>query len=176
MRKKQATEQTGQDSHRQEESWSTSDPALAIGGESSTGNDAMNMRMVEQVLPPGVEYGEESDFGTQVLGIGGDGAQRLGCGTEKDAVEDPFVVEGDGGDLFGQRENNMEIGGVQELGSALVDPPRARKRLTPTAVAVSTGVVPDALVVAVVTLLHMATESGSPACSDRVHDPALGAG
>ena len=110
MPKKQAAEQTGEDSHRQEESCSTLDPPQAVGRESSAGNDAMEVRMVEQVLSPGVKYGEESDFGTQVLRIGGDDAQCLGCGTEKEAVDNPFVVKGNGGDLFGQREDEMEIG------------------------------------------------------------------
>jgi hypothetical protein len=32
------------------------------------------MGMVEQVLSPGVEDGEEADFSTEMLGIGGKGA------------------------------------------------------------------------------------------------------
>ncbi len=69
----------------------------------------MDMGMVEQILPPGVEHGEETDFGTKVGRIGGDDAQRLGCGTEKNAVNDPLVVKGYCGDLSGQSENNMKI-------------------------------------------------------------------
>jgi len=41
---------------------------------------------------------------------------------------------------------------------------------------VSTGVVPDALVAAAVTLLHMTAESGRSADLDRIHDAALGTG
>jgi hypothetical protein len=41
-------------------------------------------------------------------------------------------------------------------------------------VAVSTGVVPDALVAALITLLHMTAESSRSADLDRVHDAALG--
>ena len=36
------------------------------------------MRMMVQVLPPGVQHGDEPDLGAEMLGIGGDGAQRLG--------------------------------------------------------------------------------------------------
>ena len=122
VHQKQAAEQSGQDSHGQEESWSTGDPSQAVGGESSAGNYAMDMRMVEQILPPGVEDGEKSDFRTQVLGIGGDDAHRLGCGTEKDAVDDLFVVKSDGGYLIGQRKDNMKIGGIEQLGLAILDP------------------------------------------------------
>ena len=36
----------------------------------------MDVGMVEQILPPGVQEGEESDFGTQVRRVGGDNVQR----------------------------------------------------------------------------------------------------
>jgi len=38
--------------------------------------------MVSEVLPPGVQYGEEADLGAEVFGIGGDGTQGLGGGGE----------------------------------------------------------------------------------------------
>jgi hypothetical protein len=34
----------------------------------------MQVGMMQQVLPPSVEHGEKADLGTQVLGIGADGA------------------------------------------------------------------------------------------------------
>jgi hypothetical protein len=38
----------------------------------------MNVRMVEQALSPGVQHRDHADLGAQMLGIGGDGADRLG--------------------------------------------------------------------------------------------------
>jgi hypothetical protein len=32
----------------------------------------MEMRMVEQGLPPGVQHGKKADLGSKVLGVGGD--------------------------------------------------------------------------------------------------------
>ena len=61
----------------------------------------MDMGVVEQMLSPGVEDGKESDFCTQALRIGGDDTQRLGCGTEKNVVNDSLAVKGNGGDLSG---------------------------------------------------------------------------
>ena len=58
----------------------------------------MQMRMMKQVLAPGVQHGEEADLGAQVLGIGGDGAQGLGGGAEEQAVDERLVLIGDGGD------------------------------------------------------------------------------
>lgn len=43
--------------------------------------------MMKQVLAAGVQHGEEADLGTQVLGIGSNGAQGLGGGTEEQAVD-----------------------------------------------------------------------------------------
>ena len=49
--------------------------------------------MVKQVLAPGVEDGEESDAGSQMFGIGGDGEQGLGCGAEENAVNSLFFSQ-----------------------------------------------------------------------------------
>ena len=57
----------------------------------------MQMRMMKQVLAPGVQHGEEADLGAQVLGIGSDGAQGLGGGAEEQAVDERLVLIGDGG-------------------------------------------------------------------------------
>jgi hypothetical protein len=40
--------------------------------------------MVVQVLAPGVEHRDEADLGAEMLRVGGDGPQRLGCGSEQD--------------------------------------------------------------------------------------------
>ena len=42
----------------------------------------MDMRMVLQILPPGVEHAEEADLRTKVLGIGRDLQQGGGAGAE----------------------------------------------------------------------------------------------
>jgi hypothetical protein len=42
----------------------------------------MQVGMIEQVLPPGVENGEETDPGAQVFRVGRDGEQRFRGGAE----------------------------------------------------------------------------------------------
>jgi len=44
----------------------------------------MQMRMIEQLLPPGVQHGEETDLCTEVLRIGGDGVQGFRCRVEQE--------------------------------------------------------------------------------------------
>ena len=43
---------------------------MTIQREPACGNDTVNVGMQEQVLSPGVEDGDETDLGSQVLRIG----------------------------------------------------------------------------------------------------------
>ena len=47
------------------------DPAGVIWGQTSGWDEAVDMRVSQQVLAPGMQDGEEPDLGAQVLGIGG---------------------------------------------------------------------------------------------------------
>jgi hypothetical protein len=67
---KQTTEQAGQHPHWQEEAGAAGHPAGAIGREAAPRDDAVQMRMMEQILPPRVQHGEEADLGPQVVRIG----------------------------------------------------------------------------------------------------------
>ena len=58
----------------------------------------MQMRMGTESLAPGMEHGEESDLGAQVLGVSCDSAQRLGGRSEQNVVDDLLVLKSNGGD------------------------------------------------------------------------------
>ena len=47
-------------------------PTVVIARDATRRNDAVNMRMGEQVLAPGVENAEDANLCDQVPGIGGD--------------------------------------------------------------------------------------------------------
>ena len=85
--KEQVREQPREDAHRQEEPRATSEPARSVERRTAAGYHAMNMRMMVQVLPPGVEHCDEAGLGAKMLRIGGDRAQRLGRGAEQDGVD-----------------------------------------------------------------------------------------
>ena len=55
----------------------------------------MDVGVMLEVLPPGVEDGQEADLGPEVLGIGGDSLQGLGGGPEEQAVDHARVLQGD---------------------------------------------------------------------------------
>jgi hypothetical protein len=136
----------------------------------------MQMGMMEQSLPPGVEYGEEADLGAQMLGIGSDGGQGLGSGSEQNAVDEIFVLVSDGSDLFGNREDDMKIVRLKDFGCSVLNPLRARERLTFWAMTVAAAVVTGPLVIAAVAALEMTAESCCAAHLDGGHDAPLGSG
>src|SRR5271169_1393411 len=57
----QPAEEASEHAHGQEEGRPAGDPTAAVGRETATGDDAMQVRMMEQPLPPSVEDGEEAE-------------------------------------------------------------------------------------------------------------------
>ena len=133
----------------------------------------MQMRVMQQILAPGMQNGDETDLGTQVLWIGGDRAQGLGGGMKQEVVDHGLVLVRDRGDLLGQREDHVEILNGKEVGLAIFQPLRARQRLALRAVAIAATVVGDALVATDITLLDVSAEGCGAARLDRAHDPEL---
>ena len=64
-------------------------------------------------------HGGDTDLGTQVLGIGGNGQRGVRGGIEQEVIDHRLVLVGDGSDLGEQRENDREVRDLQQLGLAL---------------------------------------------------------
>jgi len=133
----------------------------------------MQVRMEKQVLSPTVKYSEKADLGAQMLGIGCDGGQGLGRRSEKNAVEEIFVLVSNGSDRFGDRENDMKIVRRENFGGSFFDPLRTSKRLTFWAMTVAAAVVAGPLVITAVAPLEVTAESCRAAELDRGHDAPL---
>ena len=129
--------------------------------------------MVHQGRSPGMEHGEKSDLCPQVFGIGGDGSRRVSFGPEENAVDHDLVLLRDGGNLFRNREDDVEIAAVEQLSLAVTDPLRTSERSTLWAVVVHTRVVRVALVPTFIAAFEMAAESRGPAQPDGDHDAPL---
>jgi hypothetical protein len=68
------------------------EPAAVVGGESAGGDHTMDMRMMLQLLVPGVEDTEEADLGAQMPGMASDFQQGLGTGAKQQIIENLLVL------------------------------------------------------------------------------------
>src|SRR5271156_2810306 len=70
-----------------------SDPSPAVEGDAAAGDETMDMRMMGQRLPPGVQDGDEADCGAEAFG--GEGHERLGRRAHQETVDRLLVRESD---------------------------------------------------------------------------------
>ncbi len=133
----------------------------------------MQVRVVEQVLPPGMEHGEEPDLGAQVLGIGGDGAKSLSRRTKEKIVNLAFVLESDGRDGLGQGKDHVEILDRQEFGAPIFEPLCPSQGLALRAMPIPARVVGIAGVTTEIAGFQVTPESRGPTGFDGVHDATL---
>jgi hypothetical protein len=76
---KQTAEELAEHLHGYEIVRPCRDPVHAVRGEPAAGDDAVQVRMEQQVLSPGVQDGREADLRAQVIGILRDRQQRAGA-------------------------------------------------------------------------------------------------
>jgi hypothetical protein len=136
----------------------------------------MQVGVKEEILSPTVEHGEEADFGAEMIGIGSDGRQGFGGGSEQDAVDNIFVLVSNGGDRFREAEDDMEIRSRENFRFSFFDPFGTRQGLALGAMSVAAAIVSVTLVRTAVAVLEMTTESCRAAHFDRGHDASLGRG
>lgn len=149
---------------------SAGNPSPMIGREPSSGYDAMHMRMMKQSLSPSVQHGEESDFGAEVFGIGGDLEEGLSRSTKQQAVEQSLILQCQRGQDMGQGEYDMIVRNRQQFGRALGQPALSCCRLALWAVAIQTRVVRDGLLSAAIALLDVPAERSGTASGNRAKD------
>ena len=149
------------------------DPSAAVDGKSAAWDDAMNVRVVRQRLPPGVQDRQAADPRSEPARIGGQRGHGLDGALEQDRIDGGLVLEGDGGDRRGQREHDVEIGSRQQFGLAVRQPLRPRRPLTLRAMPIAAGVVGDARRAAIVARLDMTAERRRSARHDRAHHAPL---
>src|ERR1039458_1229294 len=133
----------------------------------------MQVGMKEEILSPTVEHGEEADLGAEMFGIGSDGRQGLGRGSEQNAVDEIFVLVSNGGDRFGEGEDDMKIRSRENFRFPFFDPFGTRQGLALGAMSVAAAIVSVALVRTAVAVLEMTTQGRGPAHLDRGHDASL---
>ena len=123
----------------------------------------MDMVMNQEVRTPGVQDGEESDLRTEMIGIAGHLEQGLGAGIEEQIEEGPGRSQPQRVQLVGQREDDMEVVGVDQIALLKLEPSPACLRLAFRAAPGSAGVVGHGCFVrTALTLIPVPAESSSP--------------
>lgn len=130
--------------------------------------------MVRHRRTPGVEHGGDADAGAEMLPICRDGQHCLRRCLEQQVVDRRLVVEGDVGDLGGQREHDVEVADRQQVGLTLGKPFPRRGTLALRTVPVAAGVIGDAPLAAVLAGLDVTAKGRGAAVLDRRHDLELG--
>ena len=160
QRNKLAAKHATQYPHGQEEVFTSGDPGLTVRGYSTGRHDAVQMRMVQQVLAPGVQHGQKTYLGPQVLTVGGDLQKRLGRRPKQQAVNQARIVQRQRPELGRQREHDMEVGHVDQLGRAGFEPAGAGGCLALWAVAIAARVVREAAMAAGVARFFVSAQRG----------------
>lgn len=65
---------------------------------------------------------EKADLGTEMLGVRGNFDQCVGAAAEQQAVNHCFVLQGHGGQLMGEREDDMSIVCDEQFRASRVQP------------------------------------------------------
>ena len=91
------------------------DPAPVVGRESAGGNHAVDMRMEQKVLTPGVKDREEPDLRSEVFGVGCRFQHGLRGGREQQVVEQCRVGQCQRVQFMGNGEHDVEVTGVEQF-------------------------------------------------------------
>ena len=144
-----------------------------VGGDTAPRDNAMDMRVMVEVLSPSMEDSEHAHPRAKVLRISRGDPDRLRSRFEKNAVDDSFVVERDLGDLGREGEDDVEIRDRQELFLAISEPLSPGQSLTLRTVTVAARVVGMTDMATVGAMLGVAAKHCGSASFDRRHDAAF---
>lgn len=128
----------------------------------------MQVRMVEDVLSPGMENGKDTDFGAEMLRVGGKGEKRSGSRAKEDAVNDSLILKREGREVSRYGEDDVIVLYREEFTAAFLEPLGLGERLTLRAVTIAAGIVRDLLVTALIARFDVSPESGGSARDDVI--------
>ena len=115
-------------------------PSSAARGKAPGRHNAMNVRMVNQRLSPGVQHAQKADLRTQPLRVGRHFRQGGGHASEQQIVERALVLQHQLGELVRHGEDDVEVLQRNQFAGARRHPAVARLRLALGAVAIAAGV------------------------------------
>jgi len=144
-----------------------------IWGQASRRHDAVDVRMADQGLPPGVEDAQYANLGAEMSWIGRDFAERGGARLKEPRVQARAISIGQRPQPMREREDDVHIWHVEQIALARVEPALPRLRLTLRAVPVPTRVIRDGPMAAGVTPIEVPAERAGATARDRAEHGAL---
>jgi hypothetical protein len=117
-------------------------PEAIGGGEGATGDDVVDMGVILQGTPPGVEDAKESrEITADILLIRGEFFDSLGGGLEEGRVSHPLVFANEGAQIFGDGKGEQEMMTGELAFDLFFQPLAGFMVLTRRAMAISTGAI-----------------------------------
>jgi len=151
-------------------------PAQVFGPQASGGYDAVQVWMIVEVLPPGVQHGDTADSCAEPFVLEGKLLEGIVCGTVEDIVYGPLITQCKGVQLGGDGKNDVEVRDGQHFVYACLYPEECGITLASRAVAVSAGMEMLLWFMAAITFVVMCSEAVGAACEDSVYGPEVPGG
>src|SRR5271163_4711111 len=120
-------------------------PMRLVGGETTRRDQAVDVRMEEQVLAPGMQDADESNPRREPLRVGGDFLHRGGAAAEEQVVQQAGIALAERVQLVRQRKDHVEVADGQQFLLTSREPALPGLRLALHAVTVAAGVIRDRL-------------------------------
>ena len=158
---------------REEEGRPRVDPPRPVRRQAARRDDAVDVRMMLEALPPGVEDHEAADGGTQAFRVRRDLEQRGGGRAKEEVVDDALVDERQPGERLGHGEDEVHVADRQELLLARRDPGVAGRRQALRTMPIAAAVVREGRLRTPVTAIAMAAERRGPTLGDRPEDAPM---
>ena len=114
---------------------------LPVRGKATPGDDAVDMGMEVQLLPPGMEDLDDAWGGAQELPVRGELQEGLCGASVEEGVQKGLVGVDQSVQLYRDGEDHMEIRGIDDLGLAGINPQLLQKGLAVGAAAVAAGII-----------------------------------
>jgi len=139
----------------------------------ASGDDAMDVRMKQQLLRPTVQHARETDPGAEIPRIARHVVQRLRDGGKEQTVRQLWIRTKERMELIGDSEDDMVVLDRQQMLLLCGEPADLLKALTLRTVPISTRIVGDLTKPTPVTLVQMTAESRGAATQDVSHHTYL---
>lgn len=97
-------------------------PAASLRRQSASGNNTVNMGMIHEVLPPGMQYSYEAYLCTEMLRIMWQCQKRFWDWAEKKIIRDLLIAKDKGIQFCGDGKDYMEVPNGKEVFSSGLNP------------------------------------------------------